>query len=343
MIIVVIINTNFNTFPGIPILGVVFSGFGDEYEYTTDNIFRKKNPPSCPICDNKMVHNGFNLYTKKGMGGIKIGKYQCKSCDKNLEEDRSVWEELKTLFFNLLGEFYQVLRLNHVAYNAISKLTISFCVLFLVMTLALPVSAKPEVYFGDVETLEDESKIVPLMVNNVKNLGSCDVNIDYSEFEGVEVTDVTSGALTVQSKDIDNTEGLLQITAWDAVESHGGNLVLCIIAYKGSDSNPFEKPIVELYDYDSYDKIQHTGNNDIDRSSGKSTVNPTATKAADNSATSVATVSGGNADGEGTVAETTQIVDENNGSSGEDNNGIPGFGLLTGLSVMLVEVRLLRK
>ena len=107
----VIIITNFSTFSEIPILGVVFSGFGDEYEYTTNNIFRKKNPPPCPICDNKMVHNGFNLYTKKGMGGIKIGKYQCKSCDKNLEEDRSVWEELKTLFFNLLGEFYQMLRL----------------------------------------------------------------------------------------------------------------------------------------------------------------------------------------------------------------------------------------
>ena len=44
------------------------------------------------------------------MGGIKIGKYQCKSCDENLEEDRSVWEELKTLFLNLLGEFYQMLR-----------------------------------------------------------------------------------------------------------------------------------------------------------------------------------------------------------------------------------------
>ena len=68
----VIITTNFNTFPEIPILGVVFSGFGDEYEYTTNNIFRKKNPPPCPICDNKMVHNGFNLYTKKGMGGAGV-------------------------------------------------------------------------------------------------------------------------------------------------------------------------------------------------------------------------------------------------------------------------------
>ena len=211
---------------------------------------------------------------------------------------------------------------------------------------ALPVSAEPEIYFGEVETLDDGSRIVSLMVKDVKNLGSCDVNIDFSEFEGVVVTDVTSGALTVQGKDIDNTEGLLQITAWDAVESHDGKLVLCNIAYKGSNSNPFEKPIVELYDYDSYDKIQHTGNNDIDRSSrgsGKSTVNPTATKAADNSATSVATVSGGNTDGQGAIAETTQIVDENNGSSREDNNGIPGFGLLTGLSVMLIAVRLLRE
>jgi hypothetical protein len=122
MIIMVTINTNFNNHSEIPILGAVFCGLGDEYEYTTNNIFRKKNPPSCPKCDNKMVHNGFNLYTKKGMGGIKIGKYQCKSCDNNLEEDRSVWEELKALFINLLGELYQILRLNHVAYNAISKL-----------------------------------------------------------------------------------------------------------------------------------------------------------------------------------------------------------------------------
>ncbi|MBE0522813.1 MAG: hypothetical protein IBX40_00525 [Methanosarcinales archaeon] len=57
----------------------------------------------------------------------------------------------------------------------------------------------------------------------------------------------------------------------------------------------------------------------------RSTVNPTATKAADDSATSVATVSGGEAYGEGVVAESTEIADETNGSSGEDNKGIPGF------------------
>ena len=192
------------------------------------------------------------------------------------------------------------------------------------------------------------------MVKNVENLGSCDVNIKFSD--GVTVTDVTSGdgnAITVQIKDIDNTENIVQITAWDAAKSHDGDQILCNIVYEGSDSNPFENTIVELYDYDSYEKILHTGNNYIERSSGTSTTddstatsittNPTETNTVDDSATSIETVSEEDADGEIAVNESTETVDENNGSSGEDNNGIPGFGLLTGLSVMLIARRLFRE
>jgi hypothetical protein len=220
-------------------------------------------------------------------------------------------------------------------------LTISFCVLFLVMMSALPVSATPELYFGDVKTLEDGSKIVSLIVKDVDNLGSCDANIEFTT-SGVEVTEVTSGdgnALTLQTSDIDNTKGAVTVTAWDVSTGHSGNVVICNIVYKGSDSNPFEIHSAELFDYDSYDKIQHTGNNDIDRS----TVNPTATKATDDPATSVATISGGEADGEGVVAESTEIADETNGSSREDYRGIPGFGLLTGVSVILIAIRFLRE
>ena len=209
------------------------------------------------------------------------------------------------------------------------------------MMSAMPVSAERELYFGDVETLGDGSRIVSLMVKDVDNLGSCDAIIEFTT-SGVVVSKVTSGdgnALTVQSSDIDNTEGSVKVTAWDVSTAHSGDVVICNIVYTGSDSNPFEVTSAELFDYDSYEKIQHTGNNDIDRS----TVNPTATKVADDSATSVATVSEGDTDGDGVVAESTEIVDENNGSSREDNNGIPGFGLLTGLSVMLISVRMLRK
>ena len=118
----VIINSTFNNFSEIPIFHNVFSGFGNEYEYTENEIFRTKKPPQCPKCDNNMVHNGFNSYTKKGLGTIKIGKYLCNSCNIILEEDRSVWENLKTLFSDLLGELCQLLRSNHVGYNAISQI-----------------------------------------------------------------------------------------------------------------------------------------------------------------------------------------------------------------------------
>jgi transposase-like protein len=119
----VTINCNFNNFSEIPILQNVFSDFDNDYEYTEHEIFRKKNSPECPECGNQMVHNGANQYTKKGLGTIKIGKYQCKSCDKNLDEDRSAIEHIKTLFFDLLGELFQQLRLNHVGYEAISQIT----------------------------------------------------------------------------------------------------------------------------------------------------------------------------------------------------------------------------
>lgn len=213
------------------------------------------------------------------------------------------------------------------------------------MTLVLPVSAQTELYFEDVETLEDGSKIVSLIVKDVNNLGSCDGIIVFTPSEGVEVTGVTSGdgnAIMVQSSDFDNTKGSVTVAAWD-VTAHSGDVVVCNIAYTGSDSNPFKISSAELYDYDSYEKILHTGNNDIDRSPGKSTVTPTAIKAADDSATSVATVSGDETEGEGVVAESKEIADETKGPSGEDNKGIPGFSLFTGLLVLLVTMQRLRK
>jgi transposase-like protein len=70
------------------------------------------------------VHNGFNKYTKKGLGIIKIGKYLCKHCGKMLEEQRTAWEKIKTELFSHLGQIYQLLRLNHVSYQSISILDI---------------------------------------------------------------------------------------------------------------------------------------------------------------------------------------------------------------------------
>ncbi len=104
----------------IPNLLNVFGNFGNDYEYTETGIFRRIKPPQCPECNNTVVHNGFNQYTKKGLGTIKIGKYLCKHCGKMFEEQRTAWENIKTELFSQLGQIYQMLRLNHVSYQAIS-------------------------------------------------------------------------------------------------------------------------------------------------------------------------------------------------------------------------------
>ena len=85
------INCTLNNFSEILIFQSIFNGFGNKFKYTKKDIFRRKIPPQCPKCNNKTVHNGFNQYTKKSIGAIKIGEYLCKSCNKNLEENRSVW------------------------------------------------------------------------------------------------------------------------------------------------------------------------------------------------------------------------------------------------------------
>ncbi len=118
----VTINSNLNNFFEIPTFLNVFGGFSNEYEYTESQIFRRKNPPQCPNCRNNMTRNGFNPYTKKNLGTIKIGKYHCPQCDTTIEDDRSAWEKIKREFFNQLKRIYRQLRANHVSYKAISDI-----------------------------------------------------------------------------------------------------------------------------------------------------------------------------------------------------------------------------
>jgi hypothetical protein len=118
----VTINLTLNNFSELPVLSDLFDCFGDDYEYTTRGIFRRKIPPACPICGNPMVHNGYNPYTKKGLGEINIGRYKCSNCGSTQEEDRSFWEDLKTLLFDSFNNFFQLLRYHNVSYDGISTI-----------------------------------------------------------------------------------------------------------------------------------------------------------------------------------------------------------------------------
>ena len=118
----VTISPTFKNLSDVSNLTTTFGMFGNDFEYTATGIFRRIKPPQCPECNNTMVHNGYNQYTKKGLGTIKIGKYLCKHCGKMLEEQKTAWEKIKAGLFSQLGQIYQMLRLNHVSYQGISDI-----------------------------------------------------------------------------------------------------------------------------------------------------------------------------------------------------------------------------
>jgi len=122
----------------------IFNGLDNNFEITSDGVLRQKNAPPCPSCDTQMNHNGYNKYTKKNLGTIKIGKYLCPCCQEPVEEDKSVWEKIKTEFFNQLRKIYRLLRNNNVSYQAISE----------IMKLIFPQS-KGTVFRGFIESMEE--------------------------------------------------------------------------------------------------------------------------------------------------------------------------------------------
>lgn len=116
------INLNPNNFSEIPLLLEIFGNFDDNYEYTARGIFRRKISPLCSICNSHMVHNGYNIYTKKGLGEVKIGRYKCSNCCNTEEESRSFWKDLKSNLFNSFNYFFRLLRYHNVSYEGISAI-----------------------------------------------------------------------------------------------------------------------------------------------------------------------------------------------------------------------------
>lgn len=108
-------------FPFAEQLTALFDRYSDDYEYTSEGIFRLVTPPQCPECGTLMDHNGWNSNTKRWLGIVKIGKYSCPKCQRNVTELSNFWEDAKKEFFGIFGSFCQLLRVNHVSYEVIEK------------------------------------------------------------------------------------------------------------------------------------------------------------------------------------------------------------------------------
>jgi hypothetical protein len=109
------IQLTMKSFPFAEQLKAIFEKYSDDYEYTSEGIFRKIIPPLCNNCGTPMNHNGFNNHTKKLLGDVKIGKYRCPNCGKNIEEEHGFWENATSAFFGLFSGLCQLLRVNNVS------------------------------------------------------------------------------------------------------------------------------------------------------------------------------------------------------------------------------------
>jgi len=72
-----ILNCTLLNFVHAGIFSSIFKNYSDDFEYTTNEIFRKIVSPDCPKCGYQMNHNGYNNHCKKGLGNVKIGRYVC--------------------------------------------------------------------------------------------------------------------------------------------------------------------------------------------------------------------------------------------------------------------------
>ncbi|MBC2698516.1 MAG: sarcinarray family MAST domain-containing protein [ANME-2 cluster archaeon] len=124
----------------------------------------------------------------------------------------------------------------------------------------------PTILIDDAIAVPNSYAFTSITVNNVTGLGSGDIIVTYNS-SVVHAIDVTSGdgnALTMQTSNIDNTAGLVEITAWDVSESHNGDVVLAIVTFQAVGKYPDSTPlsiISRLYDYTSYSSIGHSVTN----------------------------------------------------------------------------------
>ena len=112
--------TTLNSYPTVQTLYPVFAQFSNQY-IIENGVFYSKNPPFCPSCGKKMVHNGYNTLTKKNVASLKIGKYLCQHCKKNVQESREFFDTLlKFLHDNILPMILKM-RWNKMSYRGIEE------------------------------------------------------------------------------------------------------------------------------------------------------------------------------------------------------------------------------
>ena len=116
------------------------------------------------------------------------------------------------------------------------------------------------VFIADITTDSGDTVTVPIMINGIANYGTGTINIEYDPAV-VHVTDVTSSSdSTVTAKNIDNTTGLVRISAWNLGGASGAIVFTDVIfeaVGSSGDSTPLTLTVDTLQDI-SYNEVPAT-------------------------------------------------------------------------------------
>ena len=109
--------------------------------------------------------------------------------------------------------------------------------------------------------------IVPIMINNVTNLGSGNLNVTYnaSVVHVIDVTNGTGNALVVKEWNVDNSTGIVRIVAWNDSSPKSGNVIFANVTYQAvgnaGESSPLNLSVSDLTDYYTYAQIPYNVSN----------------------------------------------------------------------------------
>lgn len=113
--------TTLENYAQISSLRGVISKFSNTF-ILDNGVFYSEITPICPNCGKKMIRNGHNVRQKKGLITLKIGKYHCNECGKNIQESTEFFVELLRFIQELITPLVATIRTEDVCYRGIENI-----------------------------------------------------------------------------------------------------------------------------------------------------------------------------------------------------------------------------
>ena len=115
------IHTTLKNFSFFPAIQELFS-HAKGYEYTKKGVIRAVEKPCCPDCNHNCCRNGWDPITRRNLLTLKIGRFRCPICGKEIKKDLSLFTKIIDDWYSTLHNFFLRLSDKDVALRVISEL-----------------------------------------------------------------------------------------------------------------------------------------------------------------------------------------------------------------------------